>query len=199
MGLYDFPTAQQSSHRVKLSFPVTVPPISTSTTVAASGEGHKIVVIPRTIFTPDQLGGGVLFEEDFVTFWEGELDIDINASAIVNLEARLTHFFPEAGEDISFNSSRVFRLKMGSNEEVTIALNAFNSITDLHRGPMTTRDGTSLNLTKEIMTGNVGIEYNLFITFFSVSNPSNRLARNIDILKGLNMAVHFRQPYPRDY
>ena len=136
-----------------------VAPITTNTTIAASGAGLTISFLPATRYTQGLSGG------PFFTVYEGDLVIGLTANRTLNLAVTARHVFED---QTTLSSTRNHTFRANSQNAVSISLTEFSSITELPIGATFKNDnGDEVTITAALLAQAVSIEVSGELTALS--------------------------------
>lgn len=152
-----------------------------------SGDGEDIELLPLTTVKSNLIAGS-----DFITEYEGALEMAVTNRSFINVEMRFFHKF---GNQPGFWASRQERLfAAANNATINIGLGVFNSRTRLPLGEFTTQDGTKIVITPQDLKSDLQIRLIARITSLARSNQARR-GNTIDLITH-NAKVTFHQLTP---
>ena len=155
-----------------------------------SDDNDKIInLIPRTT-----VAGGIQAGNDFITDYEGFLEIENTATKDVGLEltVRFTHWF--GSPEQTFVSTRQYKQRIGRNVTETIPLSIYNSRTQLRIGTFTTQDGTEITVTQEDLDNDIDIQLDIQVSIYNraFGKKLTAAADTVELSEQLG-SVHFWQ------
>ncbi len=160
--------------------------ITTNTAIPTTGDGLKIQLIAANTEAKGGLKGG----EPFLSNYFGGIEIDVDTQGVLEATLVFTHVI---GSN-SFKAKRIRTYNMNPSRGLTLNLNAFDSFTIVPNvGSVTTRDGTTFNLTARDLEDPSHIEVYLYLKFFTNIEKTTRKAVNIEDLIFERPQLVFRQ------
>ncbi|MCY3730054.1 MAG: hypothetical protein OXF98_01825, partial [Rhodospirillaceae bacterium] len=142
-------------------------------TASTSGDGVKV-----TLLDNQQMDGGILAGEDFVTDWEGLINLESSLGAALQVRLHTKHTF---GSNIQFTHTRTYHHEAISNRQITLPMTAFHSRSRVSLGTYTPPGGSEITITQEHLDGTSRITYEIEVIPYSPADPSSRIAANISI------------------
>jgi len=134
---------------------LTVPPITTTTQIMPDAPRTWTAVATKTF-------SGGLIPGPFVTAYEGGIHITLNNAGTLSLTVAVKHTFPSINK--SLTSSRTMQRRLAGGEAVTFDLNALSSTTVLATGNVTADDGTTINITTNLLADPVQVGITMTLT-----------------------------------
>ena len=147
------------------TLPIT--PITTTTQIIKDTP-RKIGELPSSTFDTGLIPG------PFYTFYEGDISINLLRNTRITLEIDTIHTF-EPGKVLTSKRDITIGLRSGDND---IGLNQFNSVTRLAVGPVTLDDGTTYQITKQILADPVQLTVEVFLSFAATQSVGSLTAEN---------------------
>ena len=163
-------------------------PDVTPTQVRGSSNDMEITLLPRM-----QVPGGLIPNNDFITDYEGFIQLQNMRSRRVGVQIEL-NFTHWVGSNPAFVSKRAYRQGIGGNAHETLPLSIFNSRSNIPIGTYRTADGTEITVTAEDFANPTEIKVAFIVSIYnqSFSAKSTDDADRITLSEN-NASVHFWQ------
>ena len=141
-------------------------------TASTSGDGVKV-----TLLDDQRMDGGILADEDFVTDWEGLINLESSLGAALQVRLHTRHAFGAA----RFTHTRTYHHEAIAGRQITLPMVAFHSRSRVALGAYTPPGGTEIEITQEHLDGPSRITYEIEVVPYDPADTSARIASNISI------------------